>query len=426
MTSSNVTENLFDCMQYAVNVSNASALDSYLYCDYYRGDVFAGDFYIDVNDFRCSCLEFCECPPFDADPDIAGIGVLAAFVVTSALTMIATALYLVLTRSNHPETWNPIDKIVRKPLDFIREKSATLTSLEDNDHPLVQCIFDLIISLSDTQLILGIAMLSSALIKLHQDTITVYHFNTIANLAWLSSGVHLLTLSVIRLELIGSAKPAQRVSPSKKIYPVVIIRVACMLLLAALLLYCSWVSGYGGWYNRFECPAECTIGLRKGGEPLQWTIVNFVLILYAYPGAVFQLWAWGKKKWIDKFRHRIIDKKGGINGDVKPIEGDVSKRTPLMIIKDILVLLFWYVRTSEIVEVLLAITWFSLGFYWTFSDRHSMHQYMEENARDEENTINGFGQLVPLFLLLAPLLQLLESWAGQAGRSAHRSDHANI
>ncbi|KAF2191213.1 hypothetical protein K469DRAFT_808346 [Zopfia rhizophila CBS 207.26] len=445
-------DSFLECSQYAVDVSNVSSYDSYLYCSSrYSGNNLIDSFYINVTDFSCSCFEYCNCPPFVPDPDIAGTGVLAAFVVSAGLTIIATALHLVLTRTNCPETWNPLDRVCRIPLDCLRKRSSRFASLanSDNHHTLVRCLYDLVLSLSDTQLVVGIAMLSAAVLRLHQDSITVYHLNTVINLAWLSSGVHTLTLLVIRIELIGSIKPAERrengrdielverqenervVEPTerrengrdietverrgtmRRVKPAIIIRVACMLALATLLLYCSWISGYEKWDERFDCPAKCTIGLRKGGLPLQWMVINFVFILWHYPLNIFGLWFRGRKIWVDRVRYRLIDDKGGKNGKSKRKEngrGGLPRRTEAW---SVIIFVFWYIPASEAMDVLVEISWFSLGFYWVFTDRHSMHQEMGEDEKAAENNIRGFGQLVPLFLLLAPILQIFESYAGE-------------
>ncbi|KAH7395787.1 hypothetical protein BKA64DRAFT_674653 [Cadophora sp. MPI-SDFR-AT-0126] len=395
-------DSFFECSQLAVHVSNVSNYNSYLNCSRNLGDGLVNPFYINATDFNCSCFEYCDCPPFESDPDIAGIGVLAAFVVSAGLTIIATALHLLLTRTNKSKTINPIDEFFRDRLDNLRDKKwLPEPATNDDPPPLVQCLYDLVLSLSDTQLVMGIAMLSAAVIKLHRDSITVYHFNTVTNLAWLSSGVHILTLLVIRIGFIGSSKEGEQ-RKSKDPTAAIIIRVVCMLTLAGLLLYCSWISGYEKWDESFDCPAKCTVDLKKGGLPLTWMIISFVFILYSYPFSIFGLWKGGQKRWLKCVRPKLIDDKGEENGQ----QPKVAWR--------ILIFVFWYIPASETLEVLTEIAWFSLGFYWTFTDRHSMQQEMGQDQKKAENNIRGFGQLVPLFLLLVPVLQVFESYAARS------------
>ncbi|CAM1509670.1 Fc.00g000050.m01.CDS01 [Cosmosporella sp. VM-42] len=216
-----------ECTKYMVHVSNVTSYDGYLYCSRYAGGNLQGDFYINATKFTCSCFEYCNCPPpFEPDPDIAGIGVLIAFVATAGLTIIATALHLAFTRTNREETYNPIDKFCRKFLEYLRNN----VDGEPKPPPqlLVGCLYDLVLSLSDTQLVTGIAMLSAAVVKLHQNSITVYHFSTVADLAWLSSGVHILTLLIMRIESIGSIKRREREKPPRAFHRAIIARVvAC-------------------------------------------------------------------------------------------------------------------------------------------------------------------------------------------------------
>jgi hypothetical protein len=75
-----------------------------------------------------------------------------------------------------------------------------------------------------------------------------------------------------------------------------------------------------------------------------------------------------------------------------------------------LLLLCWYFFASETVAVLEISVWFSLGLWWLVSDRKNGHSAMDPSEKGAENVL-GFGQLVPIFLLLIPILQFFESFA---------------
>jgi hypothetical protein len=366
--------------------------------------------------------------------------VISSFIASSCLAIISTCLYLALIRSglvsdgsydpadwqtrNLPppnETFNPIDRWVRgricTPLvSFILRPERIKTRIDR----IRRALFSFVLSLADMQLVTGIAVLAAAVIKLHRGNISVYHFNMVTNLAWFSSNVHLLALLAIRTELVGSFKHGRRWLPppsqaglsmsgrAKSAFSWggdILVRVIAMLTLAALLLYCSYVSGARGWYDNYNCPAACANGKAKGGQPLAWTVVNFALVLLTYPERCLFLWPKAGEWWIDKARHWIVD----YQGRPKP---DRDQRISLWRKGFAWV---WYVGSSETLEVAVSgFLWFALGVYWTFYDRNTTHAEWEDYSDiGKENDVEGFGQLVPLLLLGLPFLQVLETYCGE-------------
>ncbi|KAF2428790.1 hypothetical protein EJ08DRAFT_699010 [Tothia fuscella] len=297
-------------------------------------------------------------------------------------------------------------------------------------------------SFSDQQLVTGIAVLVAGIKKLADGNITIYHFSLVTDLAWFSSNTHLLSLLTIR-DFSESVKPSK--SPTLSHTQVRInfpgpriLRAFLMVLLAALLLYCSYVTGYEDWYESFRCPARCTLAGSKGGKPLDWTIMNFTLILYAYPIAMIQLFPWSRRFWIENLRHKLIDDKGLLppeppspislpHNHAKP-PTNLTKATaatpstpgatppgPLTVIWKAwwsVFLLIWYTMSSEVLTFVVQIVWFSLGVKWTLEDRVNGHSAMEQEEIDAENEW-GFAQLVPILLLLLPFLQLVQSYSAQ-------------
>ena len=73
----------------------------------------------------------------------------------------------------------------------------------------------------------------------------------------------------------------------------------------------------------------------------------------------------------------------------------------------------WYTLASETFGALEQIVWYSLGIFWVVDDRRIGHQLMSAEQKEEENTF-GFGQLVPILLLILPLVQFAESYAGES------------
>ncbi|KAF5005495.1 hypothetical protein FDECE_8073 [Fusarium decemcellulare] len=262
-------------------------------------------------------------------------------------------------------------------------------------------------------------MLSAAIIQLHNHKISVYHFSMVTELAWLSSNVHLLALLAIRTEVIGSMKKGRRwLVPVQNNPPVlerprtsiglsldVFVRVVSMLISAALLLYCSYISGADGWDYHYSWPAHCAIGLKKSGKPRGWMVLNFVLVLWAYPERCLALWPAAGQWWIDKMRHRVLDNRGF---------GNSCEDQQLPLWRKIFVYTYYF-TSSEAIQVLIdGIMWFGLGVFWIFADRKSIHEWQEvkENFK-EENDVEGFGQLVSILILGIPFLQALQAYCGK-------------
>ncbi|KAI5861919.1 hypothetical protein GGS23DRAFT_118935 [Durotheca rogersii] len=145
-----------------------------------------------------------------------------------------------------------------------------------------------------------------------------------------------------------------------------------MSMMAGMLLYVVYISGYAGWWDVINCPANCFIPLEKGGSPRQWTIAQISFVLYRHLPAIHSLWQRERGCWMKKLRHRLIDDRGCEFPSPEP----------------------W---------------WWNRGWRCRIAKGtcQSGHGVMADREVETENGL-GFGQLVPLFLLLLPVLQLFE------------------
>jgi hypothetical protein len=264
-------------------------------------------------------------------------------------------------------------------------------------------------------------VLIAGLKGLSDGTMSVYHFTIITDLAWFSSSTHLFSL-VVRRCYDESAKRRSEEREEHRGWRLrlpIIVRVALMLLLASLLLFVCWVSGYSCWYQEFRCPALCTVSGSKGGVPLQWTIVNFVLILYAYPIHMLQLSFTARKFWMHHVREHILPEQVAYCGRLP--------RKPRALLS-MAFLTAWNVLASEVSHAVELIVWFSFGCLWIGQDRARGHEILTDSELEEEDKVGIFSQLVPLLLLLLPFIQLIQCYASmcedrdrrkrQAGRDA--------
>ncbi|KAH7007128.1 hypothetical protein EDB80DRAFT_777719 [Ilyonectria destructans] len=371
----------------------------------------------------------CWCPQLSADPDIAGPGVIFAFMATAGLTVIAAGICLMLSRVSverveveqadgskelvDSSTINPIDKYFRWAISDRIQKRLKHPDLWAN------CLYDMVISLSDQQLATGFAILVSGLIGLGNGSITIYHFSTVTGLAWFSSNTHLLSLLVVH----SYADSVKYFSPKRddpklrylSRQAINWIRIILMSSMAILLLFCSWVSAYENWENEYNCPAKCTLGSAHGGKPLMWMRVDFFYVFYNYgPGILslirpFRLW------WIDRFRWYCIDSRGQPADKGHISFWDMPPKALRYV--GIVFRTLWYILASETVSFLEVIYWFISGVYSISVTQRYGHSLMK-NPDDEKKL--GFGQLVPVFLLVLQIMQFSDSYAKNSWRVIER------
>lgn len=326
---------------------------------------------------------------------------------------------LVLCRSNsQPFTVNPLDKVFRKI--FCEPIQKRLGS--QRNRRWANVCYDMVVCLSDQQLVTGIAMMIAALKKLHDETITLYHLAIVADLVWFSSNTHLISLLVTSYFTVESFKKGalprtiptstQLVSEPRNKFVVRLpkaARVVLMVFMACLLVYTNLLTGYIDWSSdTFNCPVSCIVGEAKGGGADPWMIANIVLIFYAYPTALCSLWHGGRKVWFEEWRGTIVDN--------RHLEQSEPPRHWAIMSARRIYHCFWYYLSSDTGNVLEQIAWHIVGYVSLFSDREKGHGVMRWfDVADEIAMENswGFGQLVPLVLLLLPALQLLESIAGK-------------
>lgn len=322
-------------------------------------------------------------------------------------------MYLLLERKSIYQglrSLNPIDRFLRMNIgEPLQDWFGPLKSTK-----YAEALYNLILSLSDTQLVTGIAILLPGFYKLKEGTISVYHLSIVMDLAWIASNTHLLTLLVVsrRYRVRDSIGSTQ--NPARKIHFSIVLRILFMIILAGMLLYYSWVSAYIHWADILPCSATCVIQpsvREQGGEPLSWTISNFVLVIYAYTIAFIQFSATIRRTWLTRVRSHIVVSRNHRKAGPAPT-GTIWRRykaatwATVQSIRIYVLTPTWYILTSEFETVFEQAVWFALGIYWTLSDRYWGHYEMDADEIVAEDTW-GFGQIVPVVLILIPLLQFI-------------------
>jgi hypothetical protein len=260
---------------------------------------------------------------------MANCQVILAFWLSATLSLVTSVLYLCL-QIPIQESQNPVDKGIRDGIAWLMQVftryllplDRSTESRDPNIHRLLrnsswsfqhllhrarlqfwaECTRKIALSVSDQQLVTGMAILIAAYVKLWLwNNISVYHFSIVMDLAWLSSNTHIFSLLVLREYLRGneSQRPAhQQVSykvdlvDDERMPWIRIFRALCMCLIATGLLAGTIIGGYKWWGDAFHCELNYAIQDlhgNLGGTYEIWMVVDLILILTSYPRALVPL-----------------------------------------------------------------------------------------------------------------------------------------
>ena len=261
------------------------------------------------------------------------------------------------------------------------------------------------LSVSDQQLVTGLAILVAGYYEMMNNNLSVYHWQIVVYLAWLSSAVHIASLTLLRD--VFNNNPTLRN-----------LRVAGMLLLLALLEVAMWPIRFTDyWGGRpVGMPVRCwwkPTQMQSSGPLVvgpNW-VLTVVMLLLAYVWKLSQLFESSRgfvRRWL------VAKPEAAIERLMRTAAlGHRSGR-----LRWLTVIYIHFVTYAEVAESFAAsIIYLCLalpyGITLIIGNRLSMD---DEVIADEQKLT--FGQLVPLFLLVLPILQVLELSLGMCGASA--------
>ena len=272
----------------------------------------------------------------------------------------------------------------------------------------VPVIKKLVLSLSDQQLLTGLATLIAAFWT--HCTISVYHFALVNDLAWFSATVHLITLTVLRSNLLKNHVQRDW-------------RVALIAAMALLLAASTVMEGHYLWYDSWPYDAQCLFDELVGnvhGTPKYWMTVNLVLICVDYPMTIMTLFGppteflrhWLKKKptaGMDRAVENLIDT---LRTFPKCFIGNIKCLTCKLLILVIRVVSWTYFTLitmigSRTIDFVHNTFWFAYGLWGIIEDRNipSSDMVGDENAMT-------FGQIMPILLLFSLVMVFREAYDG--------------
>lgn len=255
-----------------------------------------------------------------------------------------------------------------------------------------------VLSLSDQQLLTGLAILIAGLWNLC--SISVRHFTIVSDLAWFSSNVHITTLGILENYFRQKSRRAYRNW-----------RAVLMFVMATLMIATIIMQGHEDWYTSSSYPAKCLIDDLVGnvsGPSAFWMSFNLVLLLYGYSFTLIFLYN-TPSEFIQKWLFTIPAASIGKSID-RQKEGQYRVNSLVRWLYAIhSVLLFMQeIFYSQCLGFVVDIIWFILGIHWIRLDRETPDGVTDTN----ENEL-GFGQIVPILLLSSIILTLREAYDGK-------------
>jgi hypothetical protein len=344
----------------------------------------------------------CICPPLKADPDIAGIGVIFSFLFSAAFTLLASIGYFLLEPRVKQRHLNPFD-------EFFAERVCIPFQRRFKDPiGLSNAFFRVVLAFGDQQLVTGIAILVAGFVMLAKNSITVYHFSIVLDMAWFSSNCHLLCIIIIARQLDSEAYGSKRAKPESRI-PLSFVmawRVAFMVFMCIWLIAANWPSGYRDWDSVFDCSAKCIPWdySEMDGTPRRWLIFTELTLVFSYSIAIIRVTGFGERR-LAALRDWVTKSDSHVRARLRALPFTLRIYGFLRLFA----VGIWFAFWSNFLDLVYYALWFGLGCFFTDSDRTGGQILMSnhEKAREAET---GFGQLIPIFFFVLPVIAFTEAY----------------
>jgi hypothetical protein len=359
--------------------------------------------------------------------------VLAAFFASATITIVAV-LAAYLSDSLDPVLLSNLDKSVISRSNTIWCKlwgpqvgnDADRDDAENRDRRR-EVFMRFILAMSDQQLVTGLAILISGVSN--QYKITNYEFQVILGLAWFSTTTHLATLSALR-QFFRARKPLCH------------IRVFGMIIVLILLIYAFFLTNFDSF--DLTVPIQCMFSV-PGYEapPPVWQDPDWLLGFLSFLYALFLI-LWGyyvrvqalysnHTVWLHwrLWRIRRQDRGTGaiMDTDISELSNDeLLKEYKAYIRADSLSRLSKPFTWKQRILYRLRITNFRDSFFLSipgiaFSYSYGITQaatyrWQDPPTLSDGSSTMGFGQIMPILLLVLPLFAACEAYYGNYFTSA--------
>lgn len=277
-------------------------------------------------------------------------------------------------------------------------------------HPRIRAsLRKFVLSLSDQQIVTGIAIMAAGLRGLAKDTITVYHYQIVLYLAWLSSSVHLSAISLLT--------PYLSQYRGLRTWRLIGMLVLLVMLLVGLVPTISdnWgtISEYDSNTGNLKptgwgVPAACFWQRTYGSGVNNDAPLGYAILVISYVWKVGELFVAPERLY-----NFIVRKPTNLLME-KPLSAIARRyartrqRRYLYTFRLFMMICMPFLALLETLVSFSAALWLSiLGLiFGTLQIVIPRNQNLASTAESEEKW--GFGQLVPLILLIQPLGALTE------------------
>lgn len=247
--------------------------------------------------------------------------------------------------------------------------------------------------------------------------LSYYHWRIVIYLAWMSSSVHIGSLTILK-DVLNDHKKLRN------------LRVFLMLNLLFMLAAALWPTRHERFYENFAIPAKCFWHrrYRKDTAVDPDIPLSYIFLLGAYIWKLGQLFDRSRslaRLWLRAKPEAATERLLQRWAEDARLDGDQASscEAPLRMWLRRLrykLLLTWYVVFvvyAELAESFLAtVLYLVMSLVWGMLNIFKTFSYADDMALSDERTVEmrlTFGQLVPLFLLLLPVLLIFELLGGK-------------
>ena len=367
--------------------------------------------------------------PFKADPDIAGKGVITAFLLPAWVSFLLAALTHLAARYASPaEQSSSRGETIHSPLHHRLNLASHRALLS------VEILREAVVMFSDQQLVVGTATQLVGFLR-HRET-SQYHLTIVYYLATIASNTHQVCLLAVQDRLLEHA--------GMRIWRLVWMLLLDLLLVpTSILVYgSSWLSAYGlstdcGWRTFGRINSKQDMGLLVLNLAFNAVSITYIMSLLvpvrlwkkALPlRQASQLWQAlvrtvancfnstnGRLSWTLSERSR--NPQASLSGTRRlTTMKALFLAAALNLERSLLVMVFlaWKTVRSDILQlarVLIALTMFTI--WLSKIRRDAPYQGLEEGEKSW-----GFGQILPLLLVSLPAFAIFDAASKLAGESA--------
>ena len=269
--------------------------------------------------------------------------------------------------------------------------------------------------MSDQQIVTGIAIMVAGFAQ--WETISVYHWEIVLYLAWMSSNTHLTTVTLLR--------PYLQKRNTLKTWRVTGMGILLVLLLVGLSLTTSdyWNLATSEGYYVIRATAKSDWNSAGAMARCYWQEAfvhginidapfSYAIIVFAYIWKTWSLWdsefatrRWYRDWFLDSLGRRIVNQARKID----PEQFDHLIRNPRVLGYRILMACYLgFFAISDFCESFLASLWALLLLYmWGALVLFAARNSVPAAVREDENYWN-FGQVLPIMLLMLPIVAVFE------------------